>query len=185
MPRETVKDFITLTRSLWGDPGRAEARPGGDLSLTVTVMHYTSARMGRIFVARVDHGEDLQSGIREILSREGISHAVALLLGALKEGSLVTGPEAPVIPPIPHMVKFGGGWEVAGIATVYPGEDGPEIHMHGSIGRGDHALSGCLRGRAETYLVMEVVIFELTGLSVRRKKDEETGLHLPDFDADG
>jgi len=147
-------------------------------------MHYTSARMGRIFVARVDHGEDLQSGIREILSREGISHAVALLLGALKEGSLVTGPEEPVIPPIPHMVKFGGGWEVAGIATVYPGEGGPEIHMHGSIGRGDHALTGCLRGRAETYLVMEVVIFELTGLSVRKKKDEETGLLLPDFDAD-
>jgi hypothetical protein len=138
--------------------------------------------MGRIFVARVDHGEDLIAGMRDILLKEGISHAVMLFLGAIREGSIVTGPEEPVIPPSPHFVQFGGGWEVLGIATVYPGEDGPAIHLHGSVGRGDQALTGCLRGRAETYLVMEVVILELTGLTVRRNRDGSTGLVLPDFD---
>jgi len=146
-------------------------------------MRYTSARMGRIFVARVDHGEDLLGEMQNILGREGISRAVILLLGALKEGSLVTGPEEPVIPPSPHWVRFGEGWEVVGIATVYPGEDGPEIHLHGSAGRGEKALTGCLRGRAETYLVMEVVIFELLDLPVRRSRDEMTGLSLPDLGA--
>ncbi|MDD1665688.1 MAG: DUF296 domain-containing protein [Methanomicrobiales archaeon] len=144
-------------------------------------MRYASARMGRIFVARVDHGEDLIQELRNLLTREGISHAVMLFLGALAKGSVVTGPEEPVIPPIPHMVKFGGGWEVVGMATAYPGVDGPAIHLHGSIGRGDKVLTGCLRDRAETYLVMEVVILELTDLPVQRNRDERTGLVLPDF----
>ena len=146
-------------------------------------MRYASARLGRIFVARVDHGEDLIEEVRHILTGEGISHAVMLFLGALKEGSLVTGPEEPVIPPTPHWEKIGGGWEVVGMATAYPGEDGPAIHLHGSAGRGDRALTGCLRIRAETYLVMEVIILELAGLSIRRIRDEETGLILPDFDS--
>ena len=145
-------------------------------------MRYASARMGRIFVARVDHGEDLLLEMRTIVVREGVSHAVMLFLGALREGSVVTGPEEPVIPPSPHMVKFGGGWEVVGMATVYPGEEGPAIHLHGSVGRGDQALTGCLRDRAETYLVVEVVIFELAGLPVRRNRDSSTGLILPDFE---
>ena len=139
--------------------------------------------MGRIFVARVDHGEDFPGMVRDILVKEGISHALVIFLGALRGGSLVTGPEEPVIPPSPHWMTFGGGWEVAGVATAYPGEDGPAIHLHGSIGHGDEARTGCLRGKADTYLVMEAVIFELSDLTVRRAYDEETGLILPDFDA--
>jgi hypothetical protein len=138
--------------------------------------------MGRIFVARVDHGEDLLEAMRDLLAKEGVSHAVMFFLGALGEGTIVTGPEKPVIPPVPHFVEFGGGWEVVGMATAYPGEDGPAIHVHGSVGRGDRSLTGCLRGRGETYLVAEVVILELAGLPVRRTRDEKTGLVLPDFD---
>jgi predicted DNA-binding protein with PD1-like motif len=146
-------------------------------------MRYTSARMGRIFVARVDHGEDLLHELRGLLAREGVSHGFMLLLGALKEGSLVTGPEEAVVPPVPRFVGFTGGWELVGAATVYPGRDGPAIHLHASVGRGERVLTGCLRGKAETYLVMEVVVFELTGLSVRRVMDDRTGLVLPDFGA--
>jgi len=145
-------------------------------------VRYTSARLGRIFVARVNHGEDFLEEMQNLVRAEGISHAVMLFMGALREGSLVTGPEEPVIPPLPHFVRFGEGWEVVGIASVYPGEEGPAIHFHGSVGRGDRALTGCLRVKAETYLVMEVVVFELGGLSIRRSLDRETGLSLPDFD---
>jgi predicted DNA-binding protein with PD1-like motif len=144
-------------------------------------MQYTSARMGRVFVARVDHGEDLLQEVLGLLGREGISHGFMLLLGALKEGSLVTGPEEAVVPPIPHFVRFSDGWEILGAATVYPGDDGPAVHLHASVGRGDRALTGCLRGKTEAYLVVEVLIFELTGLSVRRMRDDRTGLVLPDF----
>jgi predicted DNA-binding protein with PD1-like motif len=147
-------------------------------------MRYTTARMGRIFVARVDHGEDLLGELQAILRREGIERGFMLFLGALSQGSLVTGPEEAVIPPIPHMVGFGGGWEVVGIATVFPGEEGPAIHIHAALGRGDEALTGCLRVRAETYLVVEVVIIELLDLPVKRNRDERTGVLLPGFDAE-
>ena len=138
-------------------------------------MQYSQARMGRIFVAWVDHGEDLLGGIRTILGKEGVLRAVVLVLGALGEGSLVTGPEEPVIPPSPHRVEFEGGWEVVGIGTVYPGEDGPAIHLHGSLGHGERALTGCIRDRAGTYLVMEVVILELLDLPVRRAGTRRPG----------
>jgi uncharacterized protein len=144
-------------------------------------MEYASARMGRIFVARVDHGEDLLGELQALLRKEGVSHGFMLLLGALLEGSLVTGPEEAVIPPAPHFVGFGGGWEILGVATVYPGEGGPAIHLHASVGRGERVLTGCLRGKAGIYLVMEVLVFELTGLPLRRAKDGKTGQHLPVF----
>lgn len=148
-------------------------------------MRYSSARMGRIFVARVDHGEDLLGEMQALIGKEGVSHGFMFFLGALKEGSVVTGPEEAVIPPVPHRIGFSGGWEVVGIATVYPGEGGPAIHLHASIGRGDKTLTGCLRERAEAYLVMEVIIFELAGFAARKSRDEKTGLLLPDFGVSG
>jgi hypothetical protein len=160
-------------------PGSPE---GKVLPEYVGTMRYTTASMGRIFVARVDHGEDLLGEVQTILRKEGIASGFMLFLGALSEGSLVTGPEEAVIPPVPHWIRFGGGWEVVGLATVYPGEGGPAIHLHAALGRGDKTLAGCLRDRAETYLVVEVVIIELLDLHVQRSRDERTGLLLPDYD---
>jgi hypothetical protein len=94
-------------------------------------------------------------------------------------GRMVTGPEEPVIPPVPHFVMFEGGWEVFGVGTIYPGEGGPHIHYHASVGRAGHALTGCLRDKAVTYLIVEAVIYEFTGLSARKEFDEKTQIHLP------
>jgi len=133
-------------------------------------------------VARVDHGEDLLAELQALLVKEEVSHAVLFFLGALREGCMVTGPQEPVVPPAPHWERFLGGWEVVGMATAYPGEEGPAIHLHGSVGREKMALTGCLRDHAETYLVVEVVILEFVDLPVRRIRDPGTGLVLPDFD---
>ena len=85
----------------------------------------------------------------------------------------------PVIPPVPHFVMFEGGWEVFGVGTIYPGEGGPHIHYHASVGRSGHALTGCLREKAVAYLIVEAIITEFTGLSARREFDEKMQLHLP------
>jgi len=74
---------------------------------------------------------------------------------------------------------FEGGWEVFGVGTIYPGEGGPHIHYHASVGRSGHALTGCLREKATTYLIIETVIMEFTGLKARREFDQKTQLHLP------
>jgi len=143
-------------------------------------MQYSEGRMGRIFVLRVDHGEDLIEELGRFLAGHQISHAMVHFLGALSQGKMVTGPEYLILPPDPHFERFEGGWEVFGIATVYPGETGPQIHLHGTVGRGREVLTGCLREEAGAYLIVEAVIMEIAGLKATKRHDSRIGLSLPD-----
>jgi predicted DNA-binding protein with PD1-like motif len=142
-------------------------------------MQYSVGQVGRVFVVRIDDGEDFLVSMRKFIADKGIESGSVLFLGALMNGRMVTGPEEPVIPPIPHFVMFEGGWEVFGVGTIYPGEGGPHIHYHASVGRAGHALTGCLREKATTYLIIEAVIIEFTGLFGRREFDERTQMNLP------
>jgi len=142
-------------------------------------MQYTEGQIGRVFVVRIDDGEDMLLSLRQFILDRNIQAGSIHFLGALMSGRMVTGPEEPVIPPVPHFVMFEGGWEVFGVGTIYPGEGGPHIHYHASVGRSGHALTGCLREKAVTYLIVEAVIMEFTGLSARREFDEKMQLHLP------
>ena len=74
-------------------------------------------------------------------------------------------------------LKAAGRWWASG--TIYPGDAGPAIHYHASVGRAGHALTGCLREKAVTYIVAEAVVLEFTGLDIRRQPDEKTGVSLP------
>jgi uncharacterized protein len=142
-------------------------------------MQYTEGQLGRVFVVRIDDGEDMLISLRQFINDKSVCAGTILFLGALMNGRMVTGPEEPVIPPVPHFVMFEGGWEVFGIATIYPAEGGPHIHYHASVGRSGHALTGCLREKAISYLIVEAVILEFTGLAARRELDQKTQLHLP------
>ena len=142
-------------------------------------MQYTEGQLGRVFVVRIDDGEDMLISLHQFISNKSIQAGSILFLGALMNGRMVTGPEEPVIPPVPHFVMFEGGWEVFGVGTIYPGESGPHIHYHASVGRSGHALTGCLREKAITYLIIEAVILEFTGLSARREYDKKLQVHLP------
>jgi uncharacterized protein len=144
-------------------------------------MQYTEGQIGRVFVVRIDDGEDMLLALRQFILDRNIQAGSIHFLGALMNGRMVTGPEEPVIPPVPHFVMFEGGWEVFGVGTIYPGEGGPHIHYHASVGRSGHALTGCLREKAITYLIVEAVIMEFTGLSARREFDEKMQVHLPVF----
>jgi len=142
-------------------------------------MQYTEGQLGRVFVVRIDDGEDMLVSLRQFIDDKSIQAGSILFLGALMNGRMVTGPEEPVIPPVPHFVMFEGGWEVFGIGTIYPGAGGPHIHYHASVGRSGHALTGCIREKAITYLIVEAVILEFNGLSARREFDKKTQVHLP------
>jgi predicted DNA-binding protein with PD1-like motif len=142
-------------------------------------MQYTEGQLGRVFVVRIDDGEDMLISLHQFIKDKSIQAGSIVFLGALMNGRMVTGPEEPVIPPVPHFVMFEGGWEVFGVGTIYPGEGGPHIHYHASVGRSGHALTGCLREKAITYLIIEAVILEFTGLSARRDYDKKLQVHLP------
>jgi len=145
-------------------------------------MQYSEGSLGRVFVIRMDDGEDFIEAIQRFVLEKGVSSGLILFLGALREGRMVTGPLEMVIPPIPHFENVEGGWETFGVATVYPGEDEPKIHIHTSVGRFEQSLTGCLREKATVYLIIEAVLLELTGLDARRVFDETTDLHLLTLD---
>jgi hypothetical protein len=142
-------------------------------------MHYSEGRLGRVFVLRIDDGEDFLAVTQKFVQDKSVKSGTILFLGALRKGRMVTGPEEPTIPPEPHYIMFEGGWEMVGLGTICQGNDAPAIHFHASVGRAGHALTGCLREKAITYLVAEVVILEFSGLDIRRSLDEKMGVPLP------
>ena len=144
-------------------------------------MQYSEGNLGRVFVLRMDHGEDLIASLQKFVLEKKIESCMALFMGALVDGRAVTGPEVPVIPPVPHYESFESAWEVFGMATVYPSGEGPKLHIHSGLGRGTRTIVGCIRERAEVYLIVEVVLFEFSGLKAERIWDEKTGLNLLAF----
>lgn len=143
-------------------------------------MQYSEGHLGRIFMIRVDDGEDLLTAMDHFIITHKIYTGMILFLGALREGKLVTGPEEPLIPPVKHYEPFGGGWEIFGVGTIYRGGDGkPNVHYHASVGRGTKVLTGCLREKASTYLIVEAVLMEFTGIYGKRLQDPVSGVEMP------
>jgi len=144
-------------------------------------MRYTEAKIGRIFYLRIDHGEDLLSSLETFIADKGISAGIIHFLGAVREGRIVTGPEkAEIIPPDPSFESYDEGWDVFGQATITPGQGKPHLHLHGSLGKKRDTLTGCLREKAEVYLIVEAIIIEFTGADILRRTDPVIGLDLPE-----
>jgi uncharacterized protein len=134
--------------------------------------------MGRVFVLRMDHGEDMIEALQRFLAEKKIESAAALFLGALRDGRAVTGPWKPEVPPQPRFEAYESAWEVFGMASVYPSVEGPKLHIHSGMGRGRESLLGCIREKAEVYLVVEMVLFEICDLGAERAWDEGMQLFL-------
>jgi len=140
-------------------------------------MQYTQGALGRVFVARLHDGESVYTAVEEIAARENITSAVVYAIGGMRKGKVVTGPEQPTGPIVPHVEEFDDAREVVGIGTVFQQEGRPSLHFHAGIGRGREALVGCPREGMAVFLVLEVIIIEMTGLDAERAADE-SGLHL-------
>ena len=149
-------------------------------------MEYTKGRIGRVFTVRVDHGDDLILELIKLAELEKIESAVFMLLGALKEGKLVSGPKENVRPPEPVWSGFNDAHEILGIGDIFLEDGKPKIHLHAGTARGESVKLGCLRGESEVFMVVEVFIFELEGISARRVMDTDQGfapvsfMHNPD-----
>ncbi|MGE5416370.1 MAG: PPC domain-containing DNA-binding protein [Acidobacteriota bacterium] len=144
-------------------------------------MKYTQGSIGRVIVAKVEHGDDLLVELKGLLVKENIKSGVMLMIGALQKGAMVVGPRATAIPPDPTWKEFDNSREIVGIGTVFSDGDEPEIHLHAALGRGDGTLTGCIRKDAIVYLVVEVIILEITGTNAVKLVDELTGLKFLKF----
>lgn len=141
-------------------------------------MEYTKGSIGRLFLLKFKDDDVLLEGLFSFAKKEKLKAAAIVFIGALKKGDLVTGPKKPVIPPQPNKVYFKDGWEVMGIGTIFTNKSGPQIHIHGSMGKKQKVLTGCVRGKSKVFLVVEAIVFELKGVRATKEIDPETGLNL-------
>lgn len=141
-------------------------------------MKYTQGSIGRVFVLKFDDGDVVLEKLSAFVKKEKLKAATMVFIGALKKGTLVTGPKKPVIPPAPNKVAFKDAWEVLGIGTIFVNSKGPQMHIHGAMGKKSKALTGCVRGKSEVFLVIEAVVFELKGIKATKSLDPKTGLNL-------
>jgi predicted DNA-binding protein with PD1-like motif len=141
-------------------------------------MKYQIGSTGRVIVARFEDREDILANIIEIARKENIRSAVFHLIGGIRQGSVVVGPEEEKMPPKPVWKDIKESHEVIGNGTIFWQENEPKIHFHGAFGKKDMVKVGCLRGASETFLVLEMVIIEIQGIDVKREFDPVSGLIL-------
>ena len=141
-------------------------------------MEYQIGQTGRVIVARLFEGEDLYESIEKIAADENIRAAAVLVTGGLRQAEVVVGPERETPSIVPSFKTFSGPGETLGVGTIYCNEQGPKLHIHNGMGRGAEHLIGCPRGGASVFLILEVTIIEITGVTARRVTDPETGFSL-------
>jgi len=141
-------------------------------------MKYQMGKLGRIAVARFEDGENILGNIVDVAKKEGIRCAVFYLIGGIRQGKIVVGPEEERLPPKPVWKNLGESHEVLGVGTIFPEGNEPKVHFHGAFGKKEMARVGCLRGESETFLVIEAIIAEIIGIDARRELDEASGLSL-------
>jgi len=144
-------------------------------------MEYSVGKTGRIVAARLFEGEDLYESIHNIAVAENIKSAAVFITGGFREANVVVGPKQEKPTVIGEFRKFDGPGEVLGVGTIYCDNEQPKLHIHTAIGKADEAMVGCPRDGTKTFLILEVTIIEIDGITAERKLDEKTGLKLLRF----
>jgi predicted DNA-binding protein with PD1-like motif len=140
---------------------------------------YSEAKLGRVFVIRLEDGEIVHEVIEAFALEHSIHAASLLILGGADEGSrLVVGPEngrcAPPVTPLEKIID--DVHEVTGTGTIFPDDEGnPILHLHMACGRNSSTITGCIRQGVRVWHVMEVILLELTNTPARRLPDAATG----------
>ena len=144
-------------------------------------MNYTEAKLGRIFILRLNHGECLHEVIEKFATEKQVSSALCFFLGGAEDKSkVVVGPkDGAALPPEPMVTLLRGVHESCGVGTIFTDEQGkPKLHMHASFGRNDTAVTGCVRMGVDVWQIGEVVILELAGSSAKRAKNKDNGFEF-------
>ena len=131
-------------------------------------MDYRKGTIGRIFAVRIDHGEDLLNELSGIAIKEDIKSAFFILLGAVGSAELVRGPKEKVVPPTTVWSSFDDAREILGAGNIFWENGAPKIHLHANAGNSKDMVMGCIRKRAEVFMVAEVFIIEMDILAERR-----------------
>ena len=143
-------------------------------------MKACEGQIGRVFVIRLEDGDVVPECIERFAEENGVFVGQAILVGGIGGGDVVVGPRRSAeMPPTPMLLPIDGAHEVVGVGILAPGEDGkPVLHIHAALGRSGQTMTGCLRLGVATWLVGEVILYEILGANVARIKDEQSGFEL-------
>lgn len=140
-------------------------------------MKAAEGKIGRVFILRMDDGDEMPGSIETFAKEKGVRVGYVSFVGGIGAGKIVTGPRDPATRPVdPMMTEIENAHEVAAVGVLAPDEAGnPVLHMHGAFGRETQTLSGCMRPGVKTWLVGEVILYEILGTGSMRIRDEAAG----------
>ncbi len=124
-------------------------------------MDYRKGSIGRVFVVRVDHGEDLLAELSGLALKEDIRSAFFIILGAMGRAELVTGPAEKVVPPAVVWSAFDDVREILGAGNIFWEKGAPRTHLHAAAGSSREITIGCIRKTAQAFMVLEIFIMEI------------------------
>ena len=160
----------------WGSNTRAPSA-----KLRPSIMRYSEARQGRVFVVRLEDGDIVHECLERLARAERLRAASIMILGGLDRGSrLVVGPEDAAARPVRPMCQLVDDVrEVVGVGTLFPDAEGhPVAHVHLACGRQSHTVTGCIRAGVRVWQVMEALVVELLDTEATRRLDQATGFEL-------
>ena len=137
-------------------------------------MDYRKGSIGRVFVVRIDHGEDLLIELSSLALKENITSAFFTVLGGLEKADLVIGPKESVVPPVEIWSAFEEGHQIVGAGNIFRENGTPRIHLHGVAGNTKEITMGCIRKTARVYMYLDVFIIEMD-IPARRVFDKKLG----------
>ena len=143
-------------------------------------MKACQGQIGRVFIIRLEDGDVVPGCIERFAEENGVSVGQVILVGGVGGGEVVVGPRSSEeMPPQPMLLPIDGAHEVLGVGVLAPDEDGkPVLHIHAALGRSGQTMSGCLRPGVTTWLVGEVILYEILGVNVTRVRDEASDFDL-------
>jgi predicted DNA-binding protein with PD1-like motif len=141
-------------------------------------MKYQVGGVGRCIVARFEDGEPILDSLIDIAKKEEIKAAIVYLVGGVTEATIVVGPDKEELPPNPVWRTLTESHEAAAIGTIFWEGNEPKVHIHGSFGKRDMVKVGCVREKANAFLVLEAVILEITGVKAVRELDSKSNMVL-------
>lgn len=141
-------------------------------------MKYQVGETGRVVIVRFSDGDDVLGGLAEIAKQENLEAAAFQLVGGMKGGRFVVGPEREEMPPVPVWREMKESHEIVGFGTIFREDGEPKVHFHGAYGKRDSVRVGCLRADSTAFLVLEAVITEIKGLNAVRRRDPASGMVL-------
>src|SRR4030065_2494405 len=121
-------------------------------------MRYKAGKVGRVLLARCDHGEQVVPALTALCEKEGISCGWFFLFGAIRGGRMVAGPREATLPPEPVWQEFTDPFEIVGMGSIAAGDGPPSLHLPSSLAGGKEVLTGGIRKEGGGVLVVEARI---------------------------